>query len=477
MQKRKVHIANNFEQALQKEADDYRMYPSDRVWDNIREELHGKPKWPALLITFTSVVMALIITTAIYYPPHSLFVKQSVGISTSTQQSVNALDASAKKNVANTSKIFVHKNASNILEDIPSFTVSINSNNLSKNLTNKDEVLNEKSLENNYNIENAKSYSEVSNSNLLPANNELFLSATMAAKNEAANKTVAIDETIENISTTALQPSHTNTATEVVKNENVDNYLNAFKAGIIKKKSKASRWQIQYYATISNSYRTLDDDKSRLSHISNPQERQALSANVNDVVKHKPALGGEFGVAFLYGISKRFFVKTGLQFNVRQYGIDAYRSDGNATFSYVQNNQLNTFSVKSAYSTQTGIAKENLQNQLYQVSVPVGLQWNIIDGERWGLSTAFTVQPTVTLNKNVYMVSTDYKNYADGTNFFRRSNINTSIELYLTLKSNGNHWFFGPQIRRQQMPTFHDIYPIKEYRVDYGIKFGFLKFL
>ena len=211
--------------------------------------------------------------------------------------------------------------------------------------------------------------------------------------------------------------------------------------------------------------------------MNNPVERQALKDNVNDVVRHKPAVGGEFGVSFLCGLTKNFHIKSGVQFNIRQYGIDAYRSDGNATFSYIENNQLNSFYVKSAYSTQAGTSKVKLENQLYQISIPMGLQWDVVNGERWGISAAATIQPTVTLNKSVYVVSTDYKYYADGTSFFRRFNINTSTELYFTLKSKNTKWFFGPQIRYQQRPTYNDIYPIKEYRVDYGIKFGFVKSL
>jgi len=240
---------------------------------------------------------------------------------------------------------------------------------------------------------------------------------------------------------------------------------------------KIKRWKLQAYITPSVSYRTLDDDKSRLLYTTNQADRQALSSNVNDVVKQKAALGGEFGVSVLYGVSKKLFIKSGLQFNIRQYGIDAYRSSGQATFAYVQNNQLNSVSFQSAYTTKEGVDATKLENELYQISMPIGLQWNAFEGSRWGLSVAASVQPTYTLNKNVYVVSTDYKFYADGTPFFRRWNLNTSTELYLTLKSKNMQWFVGPQVRYQQMPTYNDIYPIKEYRVDYGIKFGFIKSL
>ena len=107
--------------------------------------------------------------------------------------------------------------------------------------------------------------------------------------------------------------------------------------------------------------------------------------------------------------------------------------------------------------------------------MPIGLQWDFVEGDRWGLSTSVTIQPTVTLNKNIYAVSTDYKTYTDGSPFFRKWNINTSAELLLSLKSGKSKWFIGPQVRYQQQPTYNDIYPIKEYRIDYGIKVGFIK--
>ena len=50
-----LNTNDKFEQLLQSEADKYRMYPSDKVWINIRTELHEKRRWPALLFTFISL--------------------------------------------------------------------------------------------------------------------------------------------------------------------------------------------------------------------------------------------------------------------------------------------------------------------------------------------------------------------------------------------------------------------------------------
>ena len=85
------------------------------------------------------------------------------------------------------------------------------------------------------------------------------------------------------------------------------------------------------------------------------------------------------------------------------------------------------------------------------------------------------MQPTLTMNKNVYLISTDYKYYTDGTPFFRKWNINTSAEVNVTYKVGNSTFSLGPQLRYQHLPTYSDKYPIKEYRMDYGIRLGYTK--
>ncbi len=459
---------DSIEQLLQKEADKYRMYPSDKVWDNIRVELHGKPKWPALLFTFISITVALTVITIINYPPQKFIANNNVNA-----KQISHLDISknTKQLVAQPTKVsslpFISdvyqatraiNNSENIILDLSSANSDI-LNSETANNTNQQNILEDKASELN-SMSFRKAKREINEQPITALGNNFDIT------NESQDSS--------NFSTT----SSNNILVEniAIKSNQTDAYLNQFKkSNTVAKNNSTSKWKVQFYLTPSNSYRTLEDDKARLSYTSNQADRQALGTNVNDIVKHKPAVGGEFGVSFLYGLTKNFYIKSGLQFNVRQYGIDAYRTNGSAAFAFVQNNQLNTITFQSTYSTKQGNSEIKLENQLYQISAPIGLQWDVVDGERWGLSAAATIQPTYTINKSVYVVSTDYKFYADGTPFFRRWNINSSTELCLTLKSKKIKWFMGPQIRYQQLPTYNDIYPIKEYRIDYGIKFGFTK--
>ena len=187
----------------------------------------------------------------------------------------------------------------------------------------------------------------------------------------------------------------------------------------------------------------------------------------------------EVGLGLMYNISRSLRFKTGIQFNARQYYIDAYPSSALATIAIVQGNHLDTVNVYSGYSNigDHSVATR-LDNRMYQLSIPLGLQLDAIQTGKWGVSVGASVQPTITLNKNIYLISTDYKYYANGESFFRKFNVNTAIDLNISYKTSDNvKWYLGPQIRYQHLPTYNDSYPIKEYRWDYGIRLGVIKSL
>ena len=52
-----------FEEFILDEVSEHKMYPSGRVWDNIRTEVQGKRSWPALTIIALSVLVALTVST------------------------------------------------------------------------------------------------------------------------------------------------------------------------------------------------------------------------------------------------------------------------------------------------------------------------------------------------------------------------------------------------------------------------------
>ena len=131
--------------------------------------------------------------------------------------------------------------------------------------------------------------------------------------------------------------------------------------------------------------------------------------------------------------------------------------------------------VLSLYNNNTGLRNAELDNKMYQVSIPIGFQYDVIKGKNLGVTAEASIQPTFTLNKSLYLLTTDYKHYADGNSLMRKWNINSSFGINLTYKTGVYQWFLGPQARFQHLPTYSNKYPITEYLMDYGIRLGFIK--
>ena len=59
----------------------------------------------------------------------------------------------------------------------------------------------------------------------------------------------------------------------------------------------------------------------------------------------------------------------------------------------------------------------------------------------------------------------------------RKWNVNTSFESFISYKTGDLRWQVGPQFCYQLLSSFNDRYPIREYLLEYGIRFGVSKTL
>ena len=62
---------DEFEQFLQNEVKQHRMYPSDHIWNNIRTQIHGYRAWPALTFISLFIITALTLSTLLNNHPDS----------------------------------------------------------------------------------------------------------------------------------------------------------------------------------------------------------------------------------------------------------------------------------------------------------------------------------------------------------------------------------------------------------------------
>src|SRR5688572_25069032 len=88
---------NEFEDFLKNQANQHRMYPSDRVWRKIQGEVHGYRKWPALTIIAVFIIAALVVGTLAVKPHTEFVIQQATQASLAQQQSKNQSEASQKE--------------------------------------------------------------------------------------------------------------------------------------------------------------------------------------------------------------------------------------------------------------------------------------------------------------------------------------------------------------------------------------------
>jgi hypothetical protein len=241
------------------------------------------------------------------------------------------------------------------------------------------------------------------------------------------------------------------------------------------KNLKKSKLEFQVFFTPTVSYRKLTENKSYLRTIQPGTLNPTLSplADVNNLVTHKPDIGFELGVAAKYPISKKVNVRGGLQFNINRYDIKAFNSHTElATIALNNRNRFESHAAVSNYSNMTGYRSNWLQNFYFQASAPVGVEYKLKGNKDMHIGVAGAVQPTYILGDRAYLISSDYKNYAEVPWLIRRWNVATNVETFVSYSTGKLQWQVGPQVRYQLLSSFVSKYPVKENLFDFGLKVG-----
>ncbi len=257
-------------------------------------------------------------------------------------------------------------------------------------------------------------------------------------------------------------------------------------------RKKLSKFNFQFYITPSISYRILNDGNGRSakSYTAFPVASN-YQIDFHHIVKHRAAMGAEVGAALGYKLTNTLTIKGGLQFNVRQYDIKAYTISQPAaqilpasTENLAGANSITgQVTTDDAYLTSADNAPDVskpvvLSNRYYEIAAPIGLDWQIVAaGKNLTVNIAAAAQPTYTFDKEPFVMTTNLKNYTDGTSLMRNWNLNSNVEAYVSYKIGAYRWQLGPQFRYQHFSTYSNAYPIREHLLDYGIKLGFTKSL
>ncbi len=447
---------NDFEKFLQQQVKHHRMYPSDAVWKGIYKQMHGNRKWPGLYFFAILTVAALTICTLFIESKPIIYAKQQVAVAATpiydqldpvhtTQQTIKKFNQSP---VPVLDDIF----ATTAIEirEVTDPSITINDESTSYHEVSIHPVLN---------TENIVSPAIV--------NNEVLITAAETKALITADKQVSTIEAVEDAKT-EMQSVTKNPTDEYLEQhpEEADRILNQ------QIRKKPSKWQMQFYITPSLNYRQIVDKNHTNTNFYGPVANNTRTS-ANKVMRYKPGMGIEIGFGALYSLSNRIKIKTAFQYNIRQFNIEAY--SGGTELARISNQPgNNTYAITRFRSS--GVDRETeLINKYHQLSIPVGLEYALLNSKRVGIQIGGTIQPTYTFSQSAYLLTSDYKSYANGKDILRNWNVNSTIEANFSLKAKSVEWKFGPQLRYQHLPTYSDQYNIKEYLIDYGFRIGFAK--
>jgi hypothetical protein len=472
---------DDFESFLSEQAEQHRMYPSDRVWSGIRENLHANEKWPSLTFTAILTTALIAITLTIFYPNRALLelpenfgetVMQIDNPPTEIQSALENNDAIAGKVSIYPSKVPVQQVrtalqvAESIIHPVMKMVDEIGQNS-------EADMQDAISL-----IEPAKT----------SANESAGLQNDLKAINVETEK-VSVDVQKDNSLFANLKfPSNNYSieppGTEVIKTNTEALSQQAFIKSSLQyqdkpaniKKVKPSRWSMQIYATPSVSYRYLIEDKEKITDPASGPVAPHLTTSVNEFVRQQPKLGLEVGGAVLYKLADNFRVKTGLQLNYRQYGIDAFASSFQpAMLTLDRGNSLDSIVQYTNISNQAGYKSIQLSNKYLQLAIPVGFDLRMASMQKVEFYVSAASQFTYQIASSSYLLSSDFKNYMKQPDLNRKFNMNAAIEAFASFEAGGVTWQAGPQIRYQLLPGTKDVYNIQEHLIDYGFKIGVVK--
>jgi hypothetical protein len=437
------YYSEGFENFLKEKSDEYKLYPSEKVWNNINQKLHPRRKWP-----FLAAALLLL----------------GIGVGTKIMiDDWNSPLLSSLENKAIPADIYEELNKSpeaTITEN----TVDVNAKEIKTNLPKAD------------------LYAVRS-----PETSHINQSLIQADRLPATNLNIVpfvYAESMEKMEAKVVPFRATTAVTEKIAEENIDqkkvnpisSTLEIIITGIGKVKKKTS-WQMYVAPTVS--YRKLVGNASKSNY---SYSGFAYSANlgfpsdVNDAVTHKPSAGIELGTAFIYPVAKNFRIKAGLQFNLNNYQVEAYSYIPEIA-PYGAGNFTQPINTVSYYRNFNGFDKTWLRNSHFMVSVPLGVELTVIGNKRVAFNIASTIQPTYVINNNAYLVSTNLKNYAQEPSLYRKWNVHAGGEAFMSINTGSVNWVVGPQVRYQILSSYKEKYPIKEHLIDFGFKIGVTKTL
>lgn len=430
---RNFHI-DDFEEFLKEKADQYKMYPSDKVWNNIHKSVHPRKKWPYITLT-----LLLLLGTAIFVDTHNLISVRHISFNSNSNKVTPAV-----------SLVSIHDS------DFRPQQFSTGNNN----------------------TDNTSIQTPLSST-------RLFISSRLKSKEKIVHESHHATDTQEiELSDSQPLPMHPS-AGNVLKQQLAKTAPNTGENQEVKKvlwggepfKKSRIKWQLFFSPVVS--YRRLSSELNEVTDVFRgiPYRITQETTSVNNLVTHKPAIGAEVGATMVYRLTDNFSLKAGLQLNYSRYQLRAYATKPERITLAVVDRPMggDSINVISTLKNFSGNGSSWFNNEYLQVALPIGFEWGVLGNSTLRWNVAASAQPVYNFSNNQYLLSTNFERYGQDPSLIRKWNINAGVETYVSYNMGSFKWQVGPQLRYQLMSSFRSSYPVKEYLVDYGFKIGVTK--
>lgn len=460
----------DFEQFVKQNADQYRMFPSEKVWNNIHHALHTRRRWYGLgliVLILTAGIVTWVMLSPSVRNNESLSYNPTAGSQSKPTEKIitkTPILIAADKPADNKSHFVT--TADNLYENL---FIPVPPGSLTDNINNeKNEV--------------SVALQNINESVATPPSVQIELPAKPAVVNKQIipDKQLVINNSTDLVKGNVSLISENKNVPEikpVAEKEDmypmsIESVVNSYKH---KRTGKKLSWEVFITPTVS--YRKLSENKAFVnsSQVNNNANNYYTSvADINSLVTHKPDMGIQLGLNAGYPLTKSLKIIAGLQFNVSKYDIRVSYSNGDvATIALNTGGGANSVSTISNYRNNSNGSKADwLRNYYFSASVPVGAELKLSGNNKTQIGIIGTIQPSYVLSDRAYLLSTDYKNYAEVPSLTRKWNINTSFEIYAGVSTGKINWRIGPQVRYQLKSSYLAKYPFKEHLFDFGLKLG-----
>ncbi len=518
--------SDEFEQLLKEKADQFRMYPSKRVWHSIYNNLHPSRRWPSAAMSML-LIITLLLTGYLNTSDNSItnqFLKNTEHINDlhSTQKAgtlkTTVANNTKQRQLPNTGSEYIAKAFTTTESELLTYSDVSNVDPNTVGTVAKNSQEDEKfPIENSTLLNSDKAFFQTTENtgkdiiqtidayiktnqvfnDVANVNKKVITKASVASGNNKNDEKdfTGDDENKLNKATGTTIPVNSSTSDKLnTDNKNliakkdintngkslspeekawIENYALQNKPGGNKWKDKLT---FEFYATPAVNYRKLTTDSKGSA------TPFATTGDINKFISQKPGLGVESGIGLSYAFAKNLRLKTGIQFNYTNYSINADQTnhpvlttlllnDPSTGYSYLASR---TSTISNAYNS-SALQPVLIHNRTYQISIPVGLAYKLSSTKNVEWFAGASVQPTYIFGGKAHLISSDLKSYVSDPSSISNWNLNLGFETYMNYKLGAYSLQVGPQVRYQVYSTYRKNVALIEKPYAVGLKIGIIK--